>query len=143
MNKILVVLVLIMSMLNANNYVLKESKYSVDKSIENIEVILKQNKITIFGIIDHNQNARDVNLELQQSKLIIFGNPMVGTKMMRRDIRVGLELPLKILVYEDGGKTYISYIKPETLRKNYNLDQCHLINKLTKVLEKITLQAIE
>lgn len=88
----------------ASDVLVKESCVSVDATTQNIKNILKKKGITLFTIVDHGQNAKDVKLGLGESKLIIFGNAKLGTLFMQKDKKLGLDLPLKILVYKDEDK---------------------------------------
>ncbi|MDF1882217.1 DUF302 domain-containing protein [Sulfurimonas sp. MAG313] len=114
MKKILSILVLGASLF-ANGIIVKNSDYSVDKTISHIESIVKAKGFGVFAIIDHKKNAKSVGLNLNESKVIVFGNPKIGTLLMQEDMSIALDLPLRVLVYKDN-KGYISKSKTTTAR---------------------------
>ena len=69
----------------------------------------------VFTIIDHKKGADKVKLELSDTKVIVFGNPKLGTKLMQRDPLVALDLPMKVLVYSENNKTKIVYRDPKNV----------------------------
>lgn len=141
--KLLLILALSFSLF-ANDIIIKESAYSVDETIENIRNIItnkgKQEKgLAVFTVIDHKANAANVNMQLNESKLIIFGNPMVGTLLMQEDMTIALDLPLKILVYKDAkGKTKVAYRDGSWIKSHHFLQEDNLVKKVDKAMDKIT-----
>jgi uncharacterized protein (DUF302 family) len=130
------------TILNAGDYIVKSSKNSVNATVSKIEKIVKAKGMSVFGIINHRANAKKIGSDMQEAKVIIFGNPKLGTRMMQRDIRVGIDLPIRILVYKDfDGKTKIEYLKPKVLQKRFDLAGCAVIPKMTKALDMITTKA--
>ena len=88
--------------------------------------------MTIFATIDHQQGAIKAGLDMRPTTLVIFGNPKVGTKLMQCDQRIGLALPLKMLVWQDESDViWLSYWEPSILKNKYQLDSC------SEVLEKV------
>ncbi len=136
--KILIFLILSFSLF-ANDIIIKHSDFSVDKTIENIRNIIIKKGLTVFTIIDHRDNATGVNMPLNESKLIIFGNPVVGTLLMQEDMTIALDLPLKILVYTDiNSKTKIAYRDGSWIKSHHFLQEDNLVKKVDKVMDKIT-----
>jgi len=74
--------------------------------------------------------------------VIIFGNPKGGTMLMNDDIRVALDLPLRVVVYKEGDKVYIAYREPVSMVKDYDLEGHKVIGALTEGLGKLTSAAI-
>lgn len=138
MKKLLVLLVFGISLV-ANDIIIKESKCSVDKTAQNIQVALESRGVQIFAVIDHKKNANSVNMIMPDSKVLIFGNPKVGTTFMLTEMKAGLDLPLKILVYQDkDSKTKIAYRDGTWLSKEHNLAISLREDKVNKALNKIT-----
>ena len=78
----------------------------------------------MFALIDHSGEAEKVGLKMPPTKLLIFGNPKAGTPLMLASPSSAIDLPLKILVWEDAqGKTWLSYNSPEYLRERHGLPQ--------------------
>jgi uncharacterized protein (DUF302 family) len=78
--------------------------------------------MVVFTIIDHSGEAKRQGLELRNTKLAIFGSPVGGTPVMEASPLAALDLPLKVLVWDDGGQTMISYIDPEVLAERHHLN---------------------
>ncbi len=121
---------------------LKNITFSTEKSFAEARKIVKnfldEKKISIFAEIDHSKNARDVNLNLENSCLIIFGNPLVGTYILMENGEAGIDLPLKILIWSKNGKTTITHHDPEGLRVKYSLnDQNHSLEKIENLYRGI------
>jgi uncharacterized protein (DUF302 family) len=78
----------------------------------------------VFALIDHSGEAEKVGLKMRPTKLLIFGNPKAGTPLMLASPSSALDLPLKILIWEDGeGKVWLSYNSPEYLKERHGLPQ--------------------
>src|ERR1700692_1028843 len=109
----------------ANNGIInKPSKRSVERTVEALTNILKSKGIAVFALIDHSGEAEKVGLKMRPTKLLIFGNPKAGTPLMLASPSIAIDLPLKLLVWEDGqGKVWVSYNSPEYLRERHGLPQ--------------------
>jgi uncharacterized protein (DUF302 family) len=79
--------------------------------------------LTVFAQIDHAAAASEVGLELAAEEVVLFGNPRAGTPLMRSDPRVGVELPLRMLVWEDRDGTLLGYNDPLELAGRYDVEQ--------------------
>ena len=102
-----------------------KSSYSVKVTVEKLSNVLSEKGMTIFSIIDHQKGAVGAGLELRPTTVVIFGNPKVGTKLMECDQKAGLDLPLKIVIWEDtGGGTWLGYTDPLSLKRKYDLKSC-------------------
>jgi len=125
----------------------KESNESVAKTVSKIETIIKKAKLTHFYNLDHSNNAKEQNLTLRDTVLIVFGNPHMGTKLMQCNQSIGLDLPMKILVYENfNGDTRVSHTNPEyySLKHNIKDKNClDIINKASIALDAITAEAVK
>lgn len=102
----------------------KTSPLSVALTVKTISATLQQAGITVFATIDHAKNARDVGLELRDAVLLIFGNPKVGTLLMQEQPIMGIDLPMRMLIWQDENQeTKITYLDPVKLAEQYNLKQ--------------------
>jgi len=107
-----------------NGIVRKASKHSVDETMSKLQAILKAKDIAVFALIDHSGEAEKVGLEMHPTKLLIFGNPKGGTPLMVAAPTIAIDLPLKILIWEDDkGKVWVSYNDPEYLAERHGLPQ--------------------
>lgn len=92
------------------------------ESLQRLESLVTSMGMTVFARIDHSAGAAAAGLELRPTTVLIFGNARRGTALMQSNQSIGLELPLKILIWQDaGGKTWLSYIDPAWLAKRYEL----------------------
>jgi uncharacterized protein (DUF302 family) len=102
----------------------RPSNHSVDETVEKLKDILAAKKITLFALIDHSGEAQKVGMAMRPTKLLIFGNPKAGTPLMLAAPTSAIDLPLKILVWEDaGGKVLVSYNSPAYLAERHSLPQ--------------------
>jgi len=107
-----------------NGIVNKPSKHSVEQTVEALQNILKSKGVAVFALINHSGEADKVGLKMRPTKLLIFGNPRAGTPLMLASPSSAIDLPLKILVWEDAqGKVWVSYNSPEYLRERHGLPQ--------------------
>ena len=118
-----------------------ESKYSVKEGVKRFEKILDESGLSLFQIIDHAQNAKNSDMTLLPERVVVFGNPKMGTILMQCNPTMGMDLPLKMLFYEDyEGKSWISYTNPEyySLKHNIKDKQClDVIKKANIALETL------
>lgn len=105
----------------ANNGIVDEpSNHSVDETVEKLKGILQSKGVTLFATIDHSGEAAKVGMKMRSTKLLIFGNPKGGTPLMLAAPSSAIDLPLKILVWEDEqGKAWVSYNSPTYLQKRH------------------------
>lgn len=105
-----------------NGIVSVPSNHSVDQTVEKLATILKSKGVTLFAVVDHSGEAEKVGMKMRPTKLLIFGNPKAGTPLMLAAPSIAIDLPLKILVWEDAqGKAWLSYNSPEFLAQRYGL----------------------
>lgn len=98
------------------------SHHSVNQTVNKLKQILQAKSVTVFALIDHSGEAAKVGMTLRPTKLVIFGNPKGGTPLMLAAPTVAIDLPLKILVWEDDqGKVWISYNSPQYLQARHGL----------------------
>ena len=147
MNKFIklgLVLSLMPLVMHASEYVVKTGALSVDATIAKIEKIIASKKgLGVFTIIDHHKGAVKVGMELSETKVILFGNPKMGTKLMQKDPFTALDLPIRVLIYSEKGTTKIVYRDPQTWSENFKLEGCKMVGKMTKALDAITTKASE
>jgi len=100
------------------------SHHSVESTVEKLEKMLAAKGIKLFALIDHSGEAEKAGMHMPPTKLLIFGNPKAGTPLMIASPSIAIDLPLKILVWEDAGsKVWISYNAPAYLQARHSLPQ--------------------
>jgi uncharacterized protein (DUF302 family) len=120
----------------------KQSNHSVEQTVERIKSILQSKGITLFALIDHSGEAEKVGMRMPPTKLLIFGNPKGGTPLMLAAPSSAIDLPLKILIWEDvQGKVWVSYNSPAYLQERHN-EPPELLQNLA-VVETIATKAAE
>jgi uncharacterized protein (DUF302 family) len=98
------------------------SSHSVDETVEKLKGILQAKGVTIFAIVDHSGEAEKVGLKMRPTKVVIFGSPKAGTPVMLAAPSVAIDLPLKILIWEDReGKVWVSYNSLTYLQERHGL----------------------
>lgn len=118
------------------------SNHSVEETVEKVKTILQSKGVTLFAVIDHSGEAAKVGMKMPPTKLLIFGNPKAGTPLMLAAPSIAIDLPLKILVWEDGqGKVWISYNSPEYLMERHGVPADLLPN--ISVVETLAAKAAE
>ena len=102
----------------------RPSNHSVEQTVDRLKNILQSQGVTLFALVDHSGEAEKVGMKMRPTKLLIFGSPKAGTPLMLAAPSIAIDLPLKILVWEDSqGKVWISYNSPEYLRERHGLPQ--------------------
>ena len=98
------------------------SNHSVEGTVEKLKAILQSKGITIFVLIDHSGEAIKAGMKMPPTKLLIFGNPKAGTPVMLAAPSSAIDLPLKILIWEDAqGKAWVTYNSPAYLQERHNI----------------------
>jgi uncharacterized protein (DUF302 family)/uncharacterized membrane protein YidH (DUF202 family) len=98
----------------------KPSNHPVDQIVETLKTTLQSKGVTLFAVVDHSGEAAKVGMNMRPTKLLIFGSPKAGTPLMLAAPSTAIDLPLKILVWEDaGGKAWISYNSPQYLQERH------------------------
>ena len=98
-----------------------------------IEAITSRGLI-VFARIDHSAGANEAGLELAPEEVVLFGNPRAGTPLMRSDPRIGIELPLRMLVWEEGEGALLGYNDPRELAGRYDVEVHHATLETMSVL---------
>jgi uncharacterized protein (DUF302 family)/ketosteroid isomerase-like protein len=100
----------------------KISPRSVRDTVERLLGLIQAREMKVFAVIDQAAEARDVKLRLRPTTLVIFGSPVAGSPVMDAAPLAAMDLPLKILVWDDNGQTKVSYIGPAEIADRYGLD---------------------
>ena len=105
------------------------SQHSVTTTIERLESLLKERGVMVFARIDFSGDAARAGLTMLPEQMLIFGNPKAGTPLMQTVPAVGLDLPLKALVWQDAsGQTQVAYNDPQYIIRRHGLDAAFAAN---------------
>ncbi|MBV9336770.1 MAG: DUF302 domain-containing protein [Solirubrobacterales bacterium] len=94
---------------------------SVGECVARLRATLEAKGLIVFAEFDHSGEARADGLELRDTRVVVFGNPRSGTPVMQEVPLAALDLPLKLLIYDDDGATTLAYLRPEALRERYGI----------------------
>lgn len=122
------------------NLISVESQHSAKETADKLASIIEKKGLTLFARIDHQKNAASVKLALRPTEVIIFGNPVVGTPLMQCNQLFAIDLPQRILIWEDvDKKVWLTYNNPEALKQRHQLEGCDkTISKVSTVLSALT-----
>jgi uncharacterized protein (DUF302 family) len=100
----------------------RASSHSVDETVEKLTEILRGKGVKLFALVDHSGEAKSAGLQMRPTKLLIFGNPKAGTPLMISAPSIAIDLPLKMLIWEDGdGQAWATYNSPAYLAARHHL----------------------
>ena len=120
----------------ASGLVTIPTQHSVDDAVRRLEQMLADKGIQLFALVDHSGEAEKAGLQMPPTKLVIFGSPKAGTPLMLATPSIAIDLPLKLLIWEDkSGSVWISYNAPAYLMARHGLPQDLLAN--IAVIEKL------
>jgi uncharacterized protein (DUF302 family) len=123
-----------------NGIVNKPSNHSVDETIAKLKDILEAKGVKLFALVDHSGEAEKAGMTMRPTKLLIFGNPKAGTPLMLAAPSSALDLPLKLLVWEDADRrVWITYNSAAYLRQRHGLPEALMGN--IAVVEMLAVQA--
>ena len=120
-----------------------KSSYGAKETADRVERLVKERGMTLFNRIDHAEGARKIGMELRPTEVLIFGNPKGGTPLMQCEQSVGIDLPLKMLVWKDeAGVVKVGYNDPESLKEKYGIKGCdEVLRKMKGALENVASDA--
>jgi uncharacterized protein (DUF302 family) len=137
---IVMALALLLPATAADELAIKPSNHPVKETLDRLTAALKGKGITPIARVDHAAAAKAAGLELKPTEVLLFGNPRLGTPLMQASRHIAIDLPLKVLVWEDdAGKVWIGYTTPETLKARYKIDGIdEVLKTMADVLEAFT-----
>ena len=101
----------------------KRSAAGYADTVSRLLEAIEERNLTVFARIDHAAGARAAGLELASEEVVVFGNPRAGTPLMQSDPRVGIELPPRILAWEDEEGALLAYRDPRELARDYDVGE--------------------
>lgn len=127
-----------------DNLVIKNSPHNVSETLDRLSEIVEENGATVFARIDHAAGAETTDENMPPMEVLIFGNPQMGTPLIQEAPEVGLDLPVRVLAWQDSsGNTRVAYLEPEELADRYDMDEdSEAVQKMEKALDTLTGNAI-
>jgi uncharacterized protein (DUF302 family) len=127
----------------ADGLVALKSPHAAKATMDRLEAALKDKGLTIFARIDHAAGAAKIGKQLRATELLIFGNPQGGTPFMECSQTVGIDLPLKALVWQDeAGQVWLGYNDPAYVATRHGAAQCPAAAGLKKALASFAQRAV-
>lgn len=127
----------------SDDVVTQESKYSVDETVARLEARLRALNVPVFAQFDHAENARQAGMQLRPTRVLVFGNPKVGTKLMQEQQAIALDLPLRLSVWEDErGRTWVSYRALDRLAAEAGITDRTTIVAMESALANLVARAV-
>ena len=119
------------------------SAHDVPTTVARFEAAVAKRGLRVFTTVDHAAGARRVDQSLRPTTLMLFGSPRVGTRLMRCSQTAGIDLPLKVLVYEDAsGQTFVAYNATDWLSDRHGLGECAgVLDNVAKALDGLATAA--
>jgi uncharacterized protein (DUF302 family) len=102
--------------------VTRATPWSVAETVARFSDLLDEKGLKQFAVFDHSGEARKAGLELRDTQVVAFGNPVAGTPVMAAAPLAALDLPLKVLIWDDAGTTRLTYMAPSALAERYQLE---------------------
>ena len=100
----------------------KISPWSVADTLARLSAVVAAHAMEVLVVIDHSGKAGDVGLDLRETKLVIFGSPSAAAAVIKAAPLAALDLPLRVVVWEDAYQTLVSYAAPDAVARRYRLD---------------------
>jgi uncharacterized protein (DUF302 family) len=128
----------------ADGLIVIPSKFGAKETMDRLAVAVAAKGMTVFARVDHTAGAAEVGLALRPTELLVFGNAKGGTPLMQADQAVGIDLPLKALVYQDAdGKVWLAYNDPHWIAQRHQLggDTNAAVKAMAAALEAVTSSA--
>lgn len=120
-----------------------KSKYDFKQTIRRLKKNFRANNIAVFSEIDHTKAAKKAGENLLPATVLVVGNPKVGTRLMQENPKVAIELPLKVLVYKEGGIVQVRYKFVSLLVSDYKLERVEQITqKIDIAMGKIIAESV-
>ena len=128
----------------AGDLVRVKSNHDAAATADRLRQAVEDKGMLVLAQIDHRANAKSVGLDMVDSQVLLFGAPKAGTLLMDLDPAAGLDLPLRVLVYQDKeGVTWLVYRDPAALTKDYAVGDSPVIGKMQEALAALTAKAAE
>ncbi len=128
-----------------NGLISKKSHYRVKETLDRLEVVLRKKGFTIVVRWSHDAGAKKVGIPLRPTEVLIFGNPKVGTHFMTSQQTAGIDLPMKMLAWQDAqGQVWLTYNDPAYIARRHGItDRGKVVAKMSKALDNFSRVATE
>ncbi len=119
-----------------------KSVHSVRETMNRLEDRVRAKGLTVFDRIDHRANAFSAGLDMKEAQVLIFGNPKIGTPLMKQAPTMAIDLPIRVLVYQDGqGQVWLAYNDPSWLGHRHGVSESTPLQKMSGALAALSAKA--
>lgn len=128
----------------AADLVSKISPYPVEETMQRLVAAVEKAGATVFARVDHAAGAKKIGAELEPNQMLVFGNPKIGTPIMQQNPAAGLDLPIRVVVYQGvDGTTTVAYHKPDRIAEDHAVPaDLKALKMMAGALDKLTGAAI-
>lgn len=127
----------------ADGLIVVESARGVSETTDRLQSLIEQRGLTVFSRIDHAAGAASIGSTLPPTELLIFGNPRGGTPFMQCAQTVGIDLPLKVLVWEDeSSRVWVGYNDPAFIAARHEVTDCPVVENLRTAVHGLVMEAV-
>ncbi|MBN9086279.1 MAG: serine hydrolase [Reyranella sp.] len=127
----------------AENIVEQESKWSLDETVARLEKLLKAQNVPIFASFDHDGNAKKAEMSLRPTRVLVFGNPKVGTRLMQAGQSAGLDLPIHVSIWQDArNRVWVGYRSIESIAAEHAVKDPETVAAMSKALESLIAKTV-
>jgi uncharacterized protein (DUF302 family) len=122
-----------------DDWVVKASPLPVAETAEKLTDAIEAAGASVVAVVDHRANARSAGADLPPAIVVIFGNPAIGTPLMQENLRIAIDLPQKVLIWQEDGSTMVGYVEPGVLAERYGIEADNKsIEMMEQALGKLT-----
>ncbi|WP_425391235.1 DUF302 domain-containing protein [Ekhidna sp.] len=130
--------------LSAQNLTTYRSPKSVDETVEKLVEIIKQKKLAYFETVEHDKVAEEYGVEIPPTRMILFEDPNLMIELISCRQTTALDLPMKILVWEEHGDVYIGFFDPKVMKKRFLLNECDdIITSMSRLKVRVVNEALK
>jgi CubicO group peptidase (beta-lactamase class C family)/uncharacterized protein (DUF302 family) len=127
----------------AETIVEQESKWSLDETVARLEKLLKAANVPVFAAFDHDGNARKAGMELRPTRVLVFGNPKIGTRLMQAGQSAGLDLPIHVSIWQDDrNRVWVGYRSLEAVAAEHAIKDAATVTAMSAALESLIRKAV-
>ena len=130
--------------LQAQNMTIYRSSKSVDATVERIIQIIKNKKLAYFETVAHDEVAKEYGVEIPPTRMILFEDPNLMIELVSCRQTTALDLPMKILVWEENEDVYIGFFDPKVMKKRFMLQECDdIISSMSRLKIRVVNEALK
>lgn len=119
-------------------WVQARSQHDVATTMQRLQQAVTAADLQVFAHINHSAAPAEAGLQLRPTELRIFGNPKAGTLLMQCSQTAGIDLPLKMLIWQDAqGRTWIGYTDPQAIARRHDAGNCPVVTKMRALMHKL------